>query len=310
MHKFILRRLLAVIPILIGITLVTFIILNVIPGSPLALMMDPKAGDLDPYAAQLIKAKWGLDQPLHVQYLRFLKNAIHGDLGYSYRFNQDVTKIVLQRLPATGKLAVAALTVSVTVGILAGVLSAVKHQTWIDSAAMAVALIGVSMPVFWSGLMLMYVFAVKLRWLPPSGYGDGAFRYLLMPAITLGFSMAGVIARLTRSSMLNVIRMEYVTTARSKGVSERGVIYRHAFRNAMIPVVTLVGVQTGALLSGAVVTETVFSWPGVGRLLIDSIMFRDLPVVQGSVILIALIFLTVNLAVDILYAYLDPRIRY
>ena len=310
MHKFILRRLVAVIPILLGITLVTFILLNVIPGSPLALMIDPKVGDLDPLAAKIIEAKWGLDQPLHVQYLRFLKNAVHGDLGYSYRFNQDVTKIVIQRLPATGRLAVAALLISVTVGVLAGVVSAVKHQTWIDSSAMTVALIGVSMPVFWSGLMLMYIFAVKLHWLPPSGYGDGRFIYLIMPAVTLGFSMAGVIARLTRSSMLNVIRMEYVTTARSKGVAERDVIYRHAFRNAMIPVVTLIGVQTGALLSGAVVTETVFSWPGVGRLLIDSIMFRDLPVVQGSVILIALIFLTVNLVVDVLYAYLDPRIRY
>jgi peptide/nickel transport system permease protein len=310
LKAYILRRLASVIPILLGISLVVFVVMNVMPGDPLAILVDPKLGNLDPQVVELMRAKWGLDRPLHIQYLTFLKNALRGDLGYSWRFNQDVTKVVLERMPATAELAFAAWVVASLVGSVAGIAAAVRHQTLFDSGSMVLALIGVSMPVFWLGLMLMYVFAVVLRVLPPSGYEGGDLRYLAMPALTLGLASAAVIARITRSAMLNVIRSEYIMTARSKGLSERVVIYRHALRNAMIPVTTIMGIQIGSLLSGAVVTETVFSWPGLGRLAIDSIMFRDIPVVQGCVILFAVIFILCNLVVDVLYAYLDPRIRY
>ncbi|MCL4424286.1 MAG: ABC transporter permease [Firmicutes bacterium] len=295
---------------MLGISLVIFLVMNVMPGDPLAILVDPKLGNLDPKAVELMRAKWGLDQPLYVQYLTFLKNALHGDLGYSYRFDQSVTWVVLERFPATIELALAAWIIATLLGTTAGVSAAVRHQTWFDTGSMLVALIGVSMPVFWLGLMLMYVLAVRLHLLPPSGYEGGDLRYLVMPALTLGLASAAVVARVTRSAMLNVIRNEYITTARSKGLSERVVIYRHALRNAMIPVTTIMGIQVGSLLSGAVVTETVFSWPGLGRLVIDSIMFRDLPVVQGCVLLFAVIFVLSNLVVDVFYAYLDPRIRY
>lgn len=293
-----------------GISLVVFLVMNVMPGDPLAILVDPKLGNLDPKAVELMRAKWGLDQPLHVQYLTFLKNALRGDLGYSYRFNQNVTRVVLERFPATVELALAAWIIATLLGTTAGIAAAVRHQTWFDTGSMLVALVGVSMPVFWLGLMLMYFLAVKLHLLPPSGYEGGNLRFLLMPALTLGLASAAVVARVTRSAMLNVIRNEYITTARSKGLPERVVIYRHALRNAMIPVTTIMGIQIGSLLSGAVVTETVFSWPGLGRLVIDSIMFRDLPVVQGCVLLFAMIFVFSNLVVDMFYAYLDPRIRY
>ncbi len=308
MTRYLARRLLSMIPVLLGITLITFLVMQVVPGDPLQLMVDPKGRELDPETIRAIKAKWGLDLPVHLQYLRFLSNALRGDLGFSYRFNRDVNITVLERIPATATLAIAAMVLAMLIGITLGIASAVRHRSWFDVGSMVFALAGVSTPIFWLGLMMMYLFGVVWKVLPPSGYGT--WRNLIMPAVALGLSSSGVLARLTRSSMLNVIRTEYITTARAKGLSERTVIYRHALKNALIPVVTILGVQTGSLLSGAVVTETVFAWPGVGRLLMESIMNRDLPVIQGCVLLIATIFLLINLVVDVNYALIDPRIRY
>ncbi|MEW6524255.1 MAG: nickel ABC transporter permease [Bacillota bacterium] len=308
MARYLVRRLLALVPVLLGITLVTFLLVQVIPGDPLQMYLDPKGQELDAQTRAAIMAKWGLDRPIHLQYLRFLGNAVRGDLGYSYRFNRPVTITVFERIPATAMLAFSAVGLAMIIGISLGVMSAVRHRSWLDSSSMVFALAGVSTPIFWLGLMMMYLFGVVWKVLPPSGYGT--WRHLVMPAVALGLSSSGVLARLTRSSMLNVIRTEYVTTARAKGLSERVVIYRHALKNALIPVVTILGVQTGALLAGAVVTETVFAWPGVGRLLVESIMQRDLPVMQGCVIIIAIVFMLSNLMVDLVYAVIDPRIRY
>jgi peptide/nickel transport system permease protein len=308
MTRYLARRLLSMIPVLFGITFITFLVMQVVPGDPLQLMVDPKGRELDPETIRAIKAKWGLDLPVHLQYLRFLSNAVRGDLGFSYRFNRDVNITVLERIPATAMLDITSVILAMLIGITLGIASAVRHRTWFDVGSMVFALAGVSTPIFWLGLMMMYLFGVVWKVLPPSGFGT--WRHLIMPSVALGLSSSGVLARLTRSSMLNVVRTEYITTARAKGLSERTVIYRHALKNALIPVITILGVQTGSLLSGAVVTETVFAWPGVGRLLMESIMNRDLPVIQGCVLLIATIFLFVNVIVDINYALIDPRIRY
>jgi peptide/nickel transport system permease protein len=250
-----------------------------------------------------------LDQPVAVQYLKFLANAARGDLGISYRTEQDVLPAVLERAPATAALAAAALGVAIVIGIPLGVLAALRQNSLVDAASIALATVGVSIPNFWLGILLIYALAVRLRWLPPSGYGP-AVPYLVMPALTLGAGLAAVLARLTRSSMLDVIRQDYIRTGRAKGLPERRLILAHALRNAAIPIVTVVGVQMSGLLSGAVITERVFSWPGAGRLLVDSIGVRDLPMVQGCVLFIASVFMLLNLAVDLSYAWLDPRIKY
>lgn len=304
------RRLLLMVPVLIGITLIVFILMNVVPGDPLFALIDERAAGLDPAVEELLRRQWGLDQPLPAQYVRFLMNAVQGDLGRSFVSRQLVTEAILERLGATFRLGLGGLTVAVALGLPAGVLAAYRRGTWVDTASMVVAMAGVSMPVFWLGLLMMYGLGVKLQWLPPSGYGGGQFRYLILPSLTLGLPVAAVIARIARSAMLEVLRQDYVTTARAKGLGERVVVLRHALRNALIPIITIVGVQAGNLLSGAVVTETVFNWPGIGRLFIDSIGRRDMPLVQGSVIFIAGLFALVNLAVDVLYAFADPRIRY
>ncbi|MDQ7843164.1 MAG: ABC transporter permease [Armatimonadota bacterium] len=306
---FIARRLLLALPVFVGVTLVTFVLMYVVPGDPVTVMVEEKMASTDPTAARLFREKWGLNDPLAVQYLKFLRNALRGDLGLSFRSEQPVLSTVLERFPATARLAAAALAVAVAIGIPLGVLAALRQNTALDAAAISLATFGVSIPNFWLGLLLIYVVAVELRWLPPSGYGP-PYPYLIMPALTLGTGLAAVIARLTRSSMLEVIRQDYVRTARAKGLAERRVIVAHALRNAAIPIVTIIGVQISGLLSGAVITERVFSWPGVGRLLLDSIGARDLPVVQGCVLFIASVFIILNLVVDLSYAWLDPRIRY
>ena len=309
LFRFVFRRLLLALPVLIGVTLVTFILMYVVPGDPVAALVDEKMASTDPTAARLFREKWGLDDPVPLQYLKFVWNAAQGDLGLSYRSEQPVLESILERLPATAKLAAASLGVAILIGIPLGIFAALRQNTLLDSAAISLATFGVSIPNFWLGLLLIYVMAVQWRWLPPSGYGP-AVPYLIMPAITLGTGLSAVIARLTRSSMLEVIRQDYVRTARAKGLAERRVILIHALRNAAIPIVTIVGVQISGLLSGAVITERVFSWPGVGRLLVDSIGARDLPIVQGCVLFIATIFIALNLIVDLSYAWLDPRIRY
>jgi len=306
---FIVRRLALAVPVFIGVTLVTFVLMQIVPGDPVALLMEEKVAAVDPAAARLIRAKWGLDDPKPVQYLKFLRNALRGDLGTSYRTDQSVARSIVERFPATAKLAGAALALALFVGIPLGILAALRQNSLIDSASIMLATAGVSIPNFWLGILLIYLLAVHLRWLPPSGYGP-AVPYLIMPALTLGTALSAVIARLTRSAMLEVIRQDYIRTARAKGLAERRVIVVHALRNAAVPVITVVGVQMSGLLSGAVITERVFSWPGVGRLLVDSIGARDLPMAQGCVLFIATVFIGLNLLVDLSYAWLDPRIRY
>ncbi|MDR7520892.1 MAG: ABC transporter permease [Armatimonadota bacterium] len=306
---FVLRRLLLAVPVFIGVTLVTFVLMQIVPGDPVLLLMEEKVATVDPEAARRIRAKWGLDDPAPVQYLKFLGNALRGDLGVSYRTDRSVLGSVLERFPATATLAGAALAIAVLIGVPLGIAAALRQNSLVDSASIMLATVGVSVPNFWLGILLIYLLAVQWRWLPPSGYGP-AIPYLIMPALTLGTGVAAVIARLTRSSMLEVIRQDYIRTARAKGLAGARVIVVHALRNAAIPIVTVVGVQMGGLLSGAVITERVFSWPGIGRLLVDSIGVRDLPMAQGCVLFIATAFIVLNLVVDLSYAWLDPRIRY
>ena len=307
--RFIARRLLLVVPVFIGVTLVTFALMQIVPGDPVALLMEQKVASVDPVAARSIRAKWGLDDPVPIQYLKFLRNAVRGDLGISYRTDRKVLISILERVPATGKLAAAALGLAIIFGVTAGIVAALRQNTVFDSASIVLATIGVSIPNFWLGLLLIYLLAVQWRWLPPSGYGP-AYPYLIMPATTLGLGLSAVIARLTRSSMLDVIHADYVRTARAKGLASSRVIMVHALRNAAIPIVTVIAVQLSGLLSGAVIIERVFSWPGIGRLLVDSIAVRDLPMVQGCVLFIATVFIGLNLLVDLTYVVLDPRIRY
>lgn len=294
-------------PLVVGITLVTFVLMNVIPGDPTISLMDPKRGQLDPQAAERIRQRWGLNDPAYLQYLKFLFNAVRGDLGFSFRFNQPVTRIILERFPATLELGLAALVIATAVGVPGGIAAAVRQGGWLDASLMGFCVAGVSMPVFWLGLLLMYLFAVKLGVLPAGGYGSPSF--LVLPSLTLGLSSMAMLSRMTRSAMLEVLRQDYIRTARSKGLAERVVVYKHALRNALVPMVTVMGVQAGWLLTGAVITENVFGWPGVGRLLVDCIGQRDLPVVQGCVLFTVGMFALVNLVVDVLYAYIDPRIR-
>lgn len=304
MLRFIFRRFLLLIPVLIGVSIVAFLILQLAPGDPAQMM-----GGIDATEADLImlRQKFGLDKPLPVQYFMFLKGMFTGEL-LSLRYESPVMEVIWPRLKNTLALASVSIVIAVLIGVTAGVLSAVKRKTWMDYSATVFALLGISMPVFWWGLLLMLLFSVKLMWLPSGGMGTPL--HFILPSIVLGTASAGIIARMTRSSMLDVLRQDYITTATAKGLSRRLVVGRHALRNAMIPTVTVVGLQFGQLLAGAVLTETVFSWPGVGRLLVTSILARDYPVVQTALVLIAAFFVLVNLAVDVLYAVLDPRVRY
>ncbi len=308
MTAFILGRLLSAVPIFLAISLIIFVLMFVVPGDPITAMLDPRAASLNPEMLARMRAQWGLDDPIHIRYFRFLGNILQGDLGISYRTRLPVTEEILARFPATAQLAFYAMIWATGVGITLGVISAVKQYSILDTGSMVVALAGVSMPVFWLGLMLMYLVGVLWPILPPSGYGT--WRHMVLPTITLGAAMTGLFARLTRSSMLSVTRLEYITTARAKGLSERMVIYKHALRNALMPVVTMAGLQLATLMGGAVITESVFAIPGVGRLTIDSISWRDMPTVQGCVLFLAVAFVMVNLTVDVLYAFIDPRVRY
>ncbi|MDR7417900.1 MAG: ABC transporter permease [Armatimonadota bacterium] len=328
MTAYIVRRLVATAGVLFGVTLLVFLMLHLTPGDPVAIMIGGQGGYADPQMVENLRRELGLDRPLHEQYLRFLTHALRGDLGRSIRSDAPVIDEVLSRFPATAELAVAALVLSTAIGVGAGVTSAVRQYSVLDYASMVGALVGASLPVFWLGLMLMLLFAVTFPILPVSGRGapfteavaalfqgdasllGRSLRHLVLPAVALGLSRAAVVARLTRSSMLEVLRQDYVRTARSKGLPEGAVINRHALRNALVPVVTVVGLQFGFLLGGAVIAEAVFAWPGVGRLAVDSILARDYPVVQGCVLLVAAVFVILNLLVDVLYGYLNPRIRF
>ncbi len=304
MHKYVLKRLLLLIPVMIGVTFIVFGIMHLTPGSPAKIKLGEMA---KPEQIEALEKEMGLDKPFIVQYVRYMKGAVQGDFGRSYLSNRPVFNEVLQRFPATLKLAIASMVIAVVIGIPVGIISATRQYSALDSITMVLALIGVSMPVFWLGLMLILLFSVTLGWLPSSG--ASTLQHLILPSITLGLSSTAIITRMTRSSMLEVIRQDYIRTARAKGVSERVVINKHALRNALIPVVTVIGLQFGSLLGGAVLTESVFSWPGVGKLMIDAIKKQDRPVVLACIIFISITFSVVNLAVDILYAFIDPRIK-
>ena len=305
MVGYIIRRSLLLIPTLFAVFTVVFLATHLAPGCPALLLA---GDDATPEAIAAIKKELGLDQPLHVQYVRFLGRVLQGDLGYSLRTRRTVISEIMSRYPATLELAGLSLLLATTVGVTAGVISAVKQNSVYDNICMVGSLFGIAAPVFWLGLMLMLVFSVYLGWLPTVGRGD--FSHIVLPAITLGAASTAVIARMTRSCMLEVLQQDYIRTARSKGLKERVVINKHALKNALIPVVTVIGLRFGVLLGGAVLTETVFAWPGVGRLLVDAIFWRDYPLIQGGVLLIATTFIIINLIVDISYSFLDPRIQY
>lgn len=304
MLQLIARRLIFLIPIIIGVTFISFSILRLTPGDPAQILLGENATEED---IRAIRQKFGLDKPFFIQYAIYISNVFRGDLGISIRTQRTVLAEVMARYPATLELAGTAVVIASLIGLIAGIIAASNQNSVFDYGSMIISLFGISMPIFWLGLMLMLVFSVILGWLP--AVGRGTLAHLVLPAVSLGANSAAIIARMTRSSMLEVIRQDYIQTARAKGLAERVVLYKHAVRNALIPVITVMGIQFGYLLSGAVLTETVFAWPGVGRLMIQSIYMRDYPVVQGAILLVAINFTLVNLFVDVLYGYINPKIR-
>jgi peptide/nickel transport system permease protein len=308
MGRYIANRLAQLVPVLFLISVIVFGVLHALPGDPAELILQGAEGGAPPERLRELRTAMGLDDPLIVQYARFVGGALVGDLGESIRFRTGVTGLILDRLWYTVELALAGLLVALLVGVPLGMLAAVRQNSWVDTAAMSLAYVGASMPIFWFGLILILLFSFTWQWFPPAG-AEG-LTSLVLPAITLGFVSAGLISRLVRSSMIEVLGEDYIRTSRAKGLAERLVLWRHGFKNALIPVVTMVGLTFGGMLAGAVVTETVFSRPGLGRLVVSAILTKDYPLVQGCVLFLAVLYLTVNLLVDILYAWLDPRIRY
>ena len=305
MLRYLGRRLILTIPVLLGVATMVFALIHLIPGDPAQAMLGEAAAEAD---VQALRERLGLDRPLLQQYGLFLRGVARGDLGKSLRTDEPVTQAILVRLPATMELAAAAMLVAIGVAIPLGIVAAVGRGTVVDHAATTLALLGVSVPNFWLGPILALVFAVELGWLPVAGRGTPA--HLVLPAISLGAALAAILARMTRASLLEELREPYVQAARARGASRLRAVLRHAFRNSLIPVVTLIGLQFGAVLTGAVITETIFAWPGIGRLLIQSIGFRDYPMVQGCILLIAVTYVGMNLLTDLAYGILDPRIRY
>ncbi|MEZ5480361.1 MAG: ABC transporter permease [Thiolinea sp.] len=314
MSSYILKRLLALIPVLFGLTLIVFFIMALIPGDPALAILGSYA---TPDNVAKLNAELGLDKPLWQQYLVWLGNLLHGDLGRSYSLNRPVLDEVLERFNATLILAGAALLICTILGLISGIVSAVRQFGWADRAITFLVLIGISLPSFWLGLLLILIFSVNLQWLPTSGmyaiYGGGdlpdLLKHLLLPALTLAAVATGVIARLTRASMLEVLRQDYIRTARAKGVRERQVIYRHAFKAALVSVIPVIGIQAGFVLGGAVYIETVFQWPGIGRMLVNAISTRDLLLVQGGVLVVAASYVLFNLLADVAQHLLDPRLK-
>lgn len=333
MFNYILRRLLLLIPIIIGVSLIVFLFVHMIPGDPARIMLGEHA---TPQALAELRAELGLNDPLYVQYLRFAGKLVRGDLGRSITSHTRVSDELGTRFPATVELSLAAMFIAIVIGVPAGIISATRPNSLFDRIGMFLALLGVSMPVFWLGLMLIWFFSLVLGWFPASARIDSiidiagrthymiidsilagdmaalgnSLKHLILPGFTLGTIPMAIIARMTRSSLLEVMSQDFIRTARAKGLADRVVIWKHALKNALIPVITIVGLEFGALLGGAVMTETIFSWPGVGRLTYDAIMNRDFPMLQGCILLIAVSFVIVNLIVDITYAFVDPRIHY
>ena len=305
MLSYILGRFLHAIPVIWSVSIAIFLLLHLVPGDPIKVMASPTAMKED---VERLRARWGLDQPLPVQYVRWIGRVLKGDLGKSMRRKVPVSELIWPRFLNTVRLTVASLAISISLGLLMGILASIHRNSIFDSLSMVVAVGGFSIPPFWLGLVLILIFSVKLD-LFPTGSGD-SLRHIVLPAFSLGTSCMAIIARMTRSAMLEVLGQDYIRTARAKGLVERRVILTHALRNALIPVVTVIGLQFGILMAGAVVTESVFMWPGIGWLMVDGIHNRDFPVVQGALLVTSATFILVNLVVDILYGFLDPRIRY
>jgi peptide/nickel transport system permease protein len=330
----VIERIIVMIPIIVGVAVIVFLFMRLMPGDPVDIMMG-QGGAVSAGEREQLRKEFHLDEPLHVQLGLFMSSLVRGDLGFSYTQKRPVVALIGERLPATIELALGALIVGLLVAVPVGIISAVRQNSWIDRLSMAGAFLGISMPAFWLGIVLLLLFSVQLQWLPVqgrishtvslqviTGYYvldslltgnwpalNSSLRHLVLPSITLGLPMAAVIARVLRSSMLETLRADYVTLARAKGAPEGGVVLRHALRNALIPTVTVVGLQVGVLLGGNMIVETVFGWPGLGRLVVDSIFNRDFPLVQGAVMMYAFIFIITNLIVDVIYTYLNPRIQ-
>ncbi|PIC63616.1 peptide ABC transporter permease [Sporosarcina sp. P13] len=333
MKSYITRRLLQLIPVLLGMSIVVFAIIHAIPGDPATVILGDQA---TPEAVAELKAEMGLDKPITTQYATYVKDIVTGDLGTSLKTKKPISEEITPYLMATVELMIISMVIAIIVGVNAGILAAWRRASWFDYSAMLIALIGVSMPVFWLGLMEQWIFAEKLGWLPSTGRINArepvevitgillldttirgnwpgfvdAFKHLLLPGIALGTIPMAIIARITRSSMLEVLNADYVRTARAKGLSELKILYKHALKNAFAPVLTIIGMLVGLLLGGAVLTETIFGWPGIGRYIYDAIGSRDYPVIQSGILIVSTIFVFVNLFVDLLYAQLDPRIKY
>jgi len=309
MARYIGNRLIQLIPVLFLISLIVFMILHALPGDPAQIMLaGAESGSITPERLDELREQMGLTDPLPVQYWRFISGAVRGDLGNSIRLRQPVNELILERFWPTIQLSLGGLFFAVLIGLSTGIIAALKQNTWIDTFTMILAYVGVSMPLFWLGLLLILIFSFQLRWFPPAG-GSG-FKSLVLPSITLGFVSAGIISRLTRSSLIETLNEDYIRTARAKGLPSWTLINRHALKNAFIPVMTMLGLQFGGMLAGAVVTETVFSRPGLGRLVVSAILWKDYPLVQGIVLFLAVMYVFVNLLVDVSYAWLDPRIHY
>ncbi len=300
------RRLLGAIPVLWGVATLVFVIMRLLPGDPAMLMLSEAGGSAQAIAE--LRTELGLDESLFMQYGRYLARLAQADLGTSLFSGRPVITTIAEQLPSTIELAIAAMFVAIVLGTALGILAAAKQGTWLDGSIMAGAVAGISIPIFWSAILLIWLFALTLGWLPATG--RGGLRYLILPALVLGFASAGAITRLVRASLLEVLDQDFVRTARAKGLAERTTLFRHALKSAFIPVTSLIGLQFGFLLGGTVVIETIFSRPGLGRLMVNAILWKDLPLVQGIVLLVALVYTLVNLATDLAYAYLDPRIRY
>ena len=307
MLNYLIRRILTTIPIIIGVVLVVFILTTIVPGDPARIMMGQRG---DPETIKLIREEMGLDKPIPVQLVKFYKDVFTFNLGRSYRNNMTVIESIKIRLPVTAKLAFGGMLIAVIFGMFLGIISSTHQYTIWDYLSMIFALLGMSSPVYFVGLLSVLLFANHLGWIPGTGLGNGEFIYFVLPIIVLGVRPMALITRLTRSTMLEVIHQDYVTTARAKGLKERTVVYKHALKNALIPVVTIIGLQTAALLSGVILTETIFSLPGLGRLAIQAVINRDFPIIRGIVLFMALVFVIANLLVDLSYGLFDPRIRY
>jgi peptide/nickel transport system permease protein len=304
MGIYIVKRFLISIPVLIGVAFVLFLLLNVVPGDPVTLMMGEH---IKPALIETFRARMHLDDPVIIRFTRYMINALRGDFGVSYKLQREVFGLIVMAFPHTIKLSICAAIVAWCIGIPSGIISAVRQNTLIDRIFMGFSLMGVSLPVFWAGLLMQYVFALKLQWLPVNGYYS--IKYFIMPAIVLGWNSAGMVARLTRSNLLEILKNDFIRTARAKGLKESAVVTGHALKNAMLPVVTVMAMQVSSLLGGAVMTESIFGIPGLGRITVSAIGDRDMPLLQGSILFTTVIVIAGNLIADLLYAFLDPRIR-